>query len=1366
MYFKQNQQALKSDSDWTFSKARLSAALLCVMAFFLVIMNGYAQSPNSIQIPYINTAIGIPAGSTETVCATALPLSTLVSGSLTVHVNTGDACPANQAILSNPQSVYIDPNTDNIYIADYGHNQEREVYNSGSNAVAQIVNTVNSAATLTTGSVKAGNIYNACGPYISALGGGPYRCSQVTLPVWAQTVDSSSTIIMSINLGNIRMAYAGGAQALNLLKMTAAKYAALPTPYPGQEINIVPGTYAGYYGDGGSAVSGMLNAARGIVLDANYDLYIADSGNNAIRVINGTTGYLSTIAGSSCVPAAGMAFGPIVSPYTQAVPVTAPKTQGGCAAGSSGDDGPATSALLNKPYDVLFDASGNLYIADSGNKKVRVIYNGKGSIPGVTSPVTGYIYTVAGGGTLTTGGPALQMAFGTIQGLGFDANGNLYLADASENKIWEIDATTQVATAIAGGGASSGIGTPCSTSFLNGPKKTFADGDGCLASLATLSGPTGRISFDSKGNLYVADSGNNVIRIISHEVLPAATTPIGSEAPVALGFAPLSAVTLAPSGFTDQGIANGADFQDGGGSTCSSGVLTAGQICYVNALFKPNMPGLREGGAQIFSVLNKVIGSNFLSGTGTGAAIALDDPMKSTIGSGLTPAGVASDPSGAVYVADAKSGNLLKYASATATTPATVMSGLKSPSEVYVDGLGSVYVADTGNNRIGIYNNNNGTVSYLTGYASPQGVAVDGSGNLYIADTGNNRVIQIASDGSSTVLATSVSAPTQLSFDGEGNLYIIDTGNNRAVELPGGTGAQANVSLGVFDPIAIATDAAGDFYVLDKTGSQLGLISAAGATTTTPLTGLITPSGLSVDSLGDVYVADAGTGQVTLLNRQHITTNFYPVSVGKSSTFSSFTLTNIGNSPLTFSGSVPYTASGATAEFNISSSTTNGCTGSPLAPGIGCNLSAVFSSAVLGNFTDTLTFPSNASNATIATSALVGTASNLMSSNLSITSLPGASAPIAYGTPITLNFTLTENETTAATGNIVLQINGFPVVTLPVKNGAATYTLAPSAGTITVAGQYPGDANYDSSFAALTFTILPAATTTKLTYSGVGLSIPADVQGKQAPVYTLSATVTTPAAGLTGIVSFSVGSTVLGMSSLNAEGVATLTISNTPASNFALNNPSFTASYLGGDNFASSTSSAVLVQGDFGMSALGTTLSTVQGAVISTPLSITPYFGISGNVTFACSNLPLNAGCRFLPYVATFTGSSSDPIATVSLEVYSNVPTNLAKRREQLPFGRHSTEIERIAFTTFGGLVFFTWCKRRIRIARKLFLVLLLVFMPMVVSLGVTGCSGGNYYNYPVLITPPGSTVVTVTGTTPGGISESIPVTVVIGASN
>ena len=242
------------------------------------------------------------------------------------------------------------------------------------------------------------------------------------------------------------------------------------------------------------------------------NLYIADTVNHAVRKV-ATSGVITTLAGNGTP-------------------------------GSGGDSGPAASATLNSPQGIAVDASGNVYVADTVNAKVRKISNGT-------------ITTVAGNGTpgyAGDGGAAASAQLNTPVGLAIDKAGNLYIADLGNNVVRKVTAGGTISTFAGTTQGYSGNGGPAQAAQLSGPQGVAVDsqgnvfiadtlnaavrevttngviatiagtgypgfsGDGGSAAKAQLGSPTG-IAVDSAGTLYVADSGGRIRKIFPGGVI-------------------------------------------------------------------------------------------------------------------------------------------------------------------------------------------------------------------------------------------------------------------------------------------------------------------------------------------------------------------------------------------------------------------------------------------------------------------------------------------------------------------------------------------------------------------------------------------------------------------------------------------------------------------------------------------------------------------------------------------------------------------------------------------------------------------------------------------------------------------------------
>jgi uncharacterized protein (TIGR03437 family) len=557
---------------------------------------------------------------------------------------------------------------------------------------------------------------------------------------------------------------------------------------------ISPGGGPSAYGDGGPATNAQLHLPMGVAVDANFNVYIADTGDNTIREVT-TDGNIATIAGDSF-----------------------PSYQG--------DGGLAITAELHGPEDVAVDSSGNIYIADTQNAYIRKV------------TTDGNINYIAGDGSIGytgDGGYATSAGLVAPFALAVDSSGNVYFAENGDSRIRRIDAKSLDISTVAGNG------TP------------GFSGDGSTAVNAELNSPTG-VAVDSAGNLYIADSLNCRIRKVasgnvstfagngtfsySGDGGPAIQAQLNNPQGVAVdaSFNVYIADTLnnvvrkiSANGTISNFAGNGGAGGSGDGSAATSAQLHGPQGLAVDAAGNLFIADTLNAKVRKVSAASGVITTVAGSGTpGYGG-----DGSAATSAQLNLPIGVAVDAGGNVYIADFGNSRVRKVSASGATIGTVAGNGstgysgdggpaakaqLNGPQGVAVDAAGNLYIADTENNAIrevtpaGLIATVAG--NGLAGYSgdggqatsaqvgNPVGVAVDAAGDIFTVDA-SNRVRQvypngliatIAGDGSPGYtgdggLATQaqLNAPSAIALFGNGlqpmgAVYMADTANN-AVRL-------------------------------------------------------------------------------------------------------------------------------------------------------------------------------------------------------------------------------------------------------------------------------------------------------------------------------------------------------------------------------------------------------------------------------------------------------------------------------------------------------------------------------------------------------------------------------------------------------
>lgn len=455
-------------------------------------------------------------------------------------------------------------------------------------------------------------------------------------------------------------------------------------------ITTIAGTgVAGYTGNGGLATSATLNGPTGVAIDASGNVYISDFNNFVVRRVDHLTGNISTYAGGG----------------------------GGCTEPCA-----ATSAFLNHPFGLRLDSTGNLYISDRDDPKIRKV--------DTSAMITTYA-GASGGGPLGDGGLATLAHLQSPMAVALDGSGNLFIADFYSMRVRRVDHLSLKISTFAG------MGGQC------GPA-----GDGGQALSAQICQPSG-LTFDSGDNLYFTDVLDGLIRKI---------TPAGVVSTVAGGGAGCSepcAATLASLN------------KPNGVAVDSSGNL------FIADTYDQKIREVDHLSGNISTI------------AGTGVAGLGGDGALATLAQLQYPNGVAVDALGNVYIADTTNQRVRKvdhislFISTIAGTGTSGFSGdngpgtaaqLNSPVSVAVDGSGNVYISDSANSRIrkltsgtittyagggGLAcpvspSNGDGLPAICASIPFPQQITVDSAGRLFIAD-GHVRVV--SSDGYVSTLA-------------------------------------------------------------------------------------------------------------------------------------------------------------------------------------------------------------------------------------------------------------------------------------------------------------------------------------------------------------------------------------------------------------------------------------------------------------------------------------------------------------------------------------------------------------------------------------------------------------------------------------
>ena len=674
-------------------------------------------------------------------------------------------------------------------------------------------------------------------------------------------------------------------------------FSLLPTLVGQRVITTTAGTEWIFPGDGTPAVTAAIGRVTFVAVDPQGNILLSDVDNSMVMRVS-TDGIVSVVAGNGIQgfsgiggPARsasmrlprGLAMDPAGNLYIAlslfhriarvAPDGTVDIVAGSGVAGYSGDGGPAISAQLNGPVGLAADASGVIYVADTGNNVIRTL-----------SP-SGIINTVAGNGQLGyfgDGGPATSAKLNAPAGVLPDDAGGFFVADTFNHRVRRVGPdgviSTYAGTGTMGFGGDGGApgsalfnqptalaldtagrlyiadaGNHCVRRVANGAINTVAgnrqigvSGDGGPASAASLNFPTGVVT-DSAGNFYIADFQNARVRRVSPTGTITTVAGNGTYRLSSDGIAATSAALNIPSGVT---------------------VDPAGNLY----IAENQRPRVRRVGAN--GVVQTVAGSGQQGFSGEG--------VPATTASLFSPSRLAIDPGGNLYISDNALNRVRRV------TPAGII------QTVAGTGLDS-FAGDNG-------------LATSAAIHQPEGIALDAGGNLYIADFLNNRVRRVdgrgiistyagngtaasTGDGGQAVNA-SLNGPVAVAVDAQGNVFIAERFGNRvrrvtpsgAISTAAGNGQAASTGDGgaatgasLNQPAGMAFDAQGDLYIAELFGNRVRMVTPQGTITTVAGNGVVgfsgdggaataaqlnIPSDVKIDGAGNIIIADAFNNRV------------------------------------------------------------------------------------------------------------------------------------------------------------------------------------------------------------------------------------------------------------------------------------------------------------------------------------------------------------------------------------------------------------------------------------------------------------------------------------------------------------------------
>ncbi|HEX4155828.1 MAG TPA: Ig-like domain repeat protein [Acidobacteriaceae bacterium] len=1043
-----------------------------------------------------------------------------------------------------------------------------------------------------------------------------------------------------------------GGTLLGSALLTGLATGGLPALAPGRIDTVAGDTEWVYQRDGVLATQAPIFLPMGLAVDAAGNVFLADSSNNRIRRVDAVSGDISTVAGTGTP-------------------------------GYSGDGGPATSAAISNPAGLLLDGAGDLYFADTGNAVIRRI-----------DAVSGDISTVAGtpgvSGYSGDGGAATSAHLSVPEGIAFDAAGDLLIADTGNHVVREVNAVSGTISTVAGTGTAGyngdgeaatsakldapwsvavaddgsiliadttnnrvrSIGTSGIISTVAGSGSAGFTGDGDLATSAELDAPTS-VVVDPAGDLYIADSGNNRVREVNATSKVLATI-IGTDSEQFAGDAgpSTSASLYGPYSLFFDGDGNlfVADmFHNRVRRISASAISLEYPTMRVSKLSAPQSQNVVNDGNVTLNLSAPVLNNAALDSGTTTCGSTLEAAESCILGVEFAPT-ITGDPVlGSVTVAS------------DAASPAPVISLSGEVLSVYPT---SVALVSSANPSL-VGENVTFTATVTSDDTSRSGTVVFDDGATQLCS------VTLSSSGTATCSTTTLTLGSHnitASYSGDANnassvspVFTQIVKQSAALTLvvsPNPSVVTATVTLTLTATAPTGTPTGTITFYDGATPIGTATLNSSGTASITTATLAPGTHALSAQYPGDNTNASGESNTISEVIQQAATTTTLSTTnatptVGTSVTFTATISSAEGPLP---SGSVTFTDGGTTLGTEaLDGSGTATLTLSSLAPGTHSIV------ASYGGDTDDAVSSSSPLTETVAQIATVTTLSsdaNPLSAGgtLHLTATVALAPGAAADGGLTGSVTFTDGITTLGT----VAVDG---------SGHATFDVSTlTVGSHTMVASYGGATNYaTSSSTALTQVVQKTATTVTVTPSATTV-----LTGKSV---TFAVTVTSATGIPTGTVTLHDGSVVLGQTTLNAQGVASFSLSNLTTGTHSL-----TVSYDGDANYSTSTSPAwtetvnlaqptVTLSGPADPVDVGTSV-TLSGT-LSSP-GITPAGTLmlrdgsttiatqsaSGSFTFATSSLALGNHSLSVAYSGDSDNAAASS-ATISV-VIQQAPTATA----------------------------------------------------------------------------------------------------------